>query len=632
MENGDPPGWPAENEVDREGYVFEGWYFTEQEEGRGDAVKATNTVTHTEAHPLYAHWRPKEYKIRLIPGEDAAVEPSEISVTYAGEEQVIGELPKPTKTGHTFKGWFTQQNGEGIEVTKDTPVKEAIDLDLDESVTQYLYAHWEPIVYYIDYDPGYDPFDGDRMDRTTVKYGELTPLRDNTYTREGYSFDGWYIAKDYKGADEKWLYAHESGDKSFLSEDEVESGYVLRKYYDGDSSKTLTGVDGTVITLVAQWKEKYAKFSEYDRDYRYLGDEYGDYKILANSPDEGGLNAEGQTKMVLNATFSLLNRIELSDGSEYAEQIFVGCTQDSGWSLRVDHNGYISFILWNEEENKYDSYYDSTEKIHIGDVYNVTVVYNGDDGKVFMYIKNITDNTSKTKEFSTEIEELDQKSDMPTLIGENPISRIDRPADEKSYDKDDYTDNLDKFYQAYDGDYEKYETSAFDGKVYNVKLWYDRTVTDTEVNGIFQDARGGFYSLVLPVDAKINSNNSNRYKLFTEPTPITWEEAKEKCEEKGGHLVTITSAAEQNFVYYNFLKNKNNYDCWIGGTDKESEGDWKWVTGEPFSYTKWSNTEPNNMNGNEYYINMYSSDGTWNDMPASTKYRYYICEWEYYIN
>ena len=40
--------------------------------------------------------------------------------------------------------------------------------------------------------------------------------------------------------------------------------------------------------------------------------------------------------------------------------------------------------------------------------------------------------------------------------------------------------------------------------------------------------------------------NGSSYKIYTEP--MTWTQAKEYCEALGGHLVSITSQEEQDFI------------------------------------------------------------------------------------
>jgi hypothetical protein len=118
--------------------------------------------------------------------------------------------------------------------------------------------------------------------------------------------------------------------------------------------------------------------------------------------------------------------------------------------------------------------------------------------------------------------------------------------------------------------------------------------------------------------------NGHEYKLFT--TLKTWQEAKDHCESLGGHLVTITSAEENDFV--DTLA--ESYFVWIGFCDEETEGVWEWITGENVIYTNWRLNEPNNCCGGEDYGEMIN-DGTWNDLggPGSpTTKRYYVCEWD----
>ena len=51
----------------------------------------------------------------------------------------------------------------------------------------------------------------------------------------------------------------------------------------------------------------------------------------------------------------------------------------------------------------------------------------------------------------------------------------------------------------------------------------------------------------LPSDAK--EYNGHYYERVD--ISLTWEEAKSRCERKGGHLVTITDADENNWIVKN---------------------------------------------------------------------------------
>ncbi len=98
-------------------------------------------------------------------------------------------------------------------------------------------------------------------------------------------------------------------------------------------------------------------------------------------------------------------------------------------------------------------------------------------------------------------------------------------------------------------------------------------------------------------------NGHNYYKSIG---TYTWTAAKAMAESAGGHLATITSAGENTFL-------ASSGNCWIGLTDQATEGTFAWVTGEPFSYTRWFIGEPNNT-GNEDYVEISNSfNGFWND-------------------
>lgn len=137
--------------------------------------------------------------------------------------------------------------------------------------------------------------------------------------------------------------------------------------------------------------------------------------------------------------------------------------------------------------------------------------------------------------------------------------------------------------------------------------------------------------------------NGHYYQVYD--NSMTWTEAKEYCEKLGGHLVTITTADEQSFVE-SIIKNGTKSCYWLGGTDEEAEGNWKWITGEAFSYAHWGKDMPDNWE-TENYLMMFREDhpskpgntfGYWNDLkddctckgtPFFRKDEFgLICEWD----
>ncbi|KAL2079466.1 hypothetical protein ACEWY4_025210 [Coilia grayii] len=109
------------------------------------------------------------------------------------------------------------------------------------------------------------------------------------------------------------------------------------------------------------------------------------------------------------------------------------------------------------------------------------------------------------------------------------------------------------------------------------------------------------------------------YKISTEKK--NWHESRGSCLKLGADLVVVNDIDEQTFLlpYKTF---------WIGLSDTEEEGVWKWVDGTPQTESFWRPGEPNNA-GNEdcAEISTESSKPTqaWNDVPCSQTHQY-ICE------
>jgi hypothetical protein len=116
--------------------------------------------------------------------------------------------------------------------------------------------------------------------------------------------------------------------------------------------------------------------------------------------------------------------------------------------------------------------------------------------------------------------------------------------------------------------------------------------------------------------------NYNGHSYYRSNGSMTWTAARQACVNMGGHLVTITSAGENNFVFNTWPSG------WIGFTDEVVEGQWRWVTGESVVYTNWNWGEPNNV-GNEDYA-QFVDGGRWNDLPNLSLP--YVLEFDYIVS
>jgi hypothetical protein len=126
----------------------------------------------------------------------------------------------------------------------------------------------------------------------------------------------------------------------------------------------------------------------------------------------------------------------------------------------------------------------------------------------------------------------------------------------------------------------------------------------------------------VPADAA--SFGGHWYKLYMEP--MSWHEAKRFCEEQSGHLVTITSRQENDFVTR--LARSARDAGWIGLTDEREEGKWEWVTGEQVVFTAWARGEPNNKGRSQDHVCVLGeADWSWDDNWTVRQYAF-ICEWE----
>ena len=127
----------------------------------------------------------------------------------------------------------------------------------------------------------------------------------------------------------------------------------------------------------------------------------------------------------------------------------------------------------------------------------------------------------------------------------------------------------------------------------------------------------------VPEDAEVNDGHA--YKVFD--FTATWNDAKNKCESLGGHLATITSQDEQQFIEE---LTRNMGELWIG-MYRVDDDSFAWVTGEPVSYTNWGAGEPNNYWTWEFDgENAVAMRPDWNDYHENNteQIKGFVCEWD----
>jgi flagellin len=101
----------------------------------------------------------------------------------------------------------------------------------------------------------------------------------------------------------------------------------------------------------------------------------------------------------------------------------------------------------------------------------------------------------------------------------------------------------------------------------------------------------------------------------------TWTAARSDAVAKGGHLATVGSQQE----WIEISATLTGGILWLGATDEEIEGDWKWVDGTPFSFSNWAPGELNNdpsldpIHGQDYLAILPNSlwDDRYNDQNPS---------------
>ena len=198
----------------KDGYTFTGW--NTKANGKGTSYEDGGTVLNLTDEDnatvtLYGQWKPTEYQI--IYHLDNGINNKKNPVTYTMLKSVT--LLSPKKEGYTFKGWYT----DNTFTKKITSIKKGSRENIN------VYAKWQVNKYNVKF-----AANGGKGKISTLKnceYDKAYTLPENTFTRNGYTFNGWNTKKNGTG-------------ESFKDVQEI---------------KNLTSKNKKTVTLYAQWIE-----------------------------------------------------------------------------------------------------------------------------------------------------------------------------------------------------------------------------------------------------------------------------------------------------------------------------------------------------------------------------------------
>ncbi|XP_051540886.1 C-type lectin domain family 4 member M-like isoform X3 [Myxocyprinus asiaticus] len=98
---------------------------------------------------------------------------------------------------------------------------------------------------------------------------------------------------------------------------------------------------------------------------------------------------------------------------------------------------------------------------------------------------------------------------------------------------------------------------------------------------------------------------------------MNWNESRRYCRERGADLLIINNTKEQDFV-----REITKDNIWIGLTDSDKEGTWKWVDGSTLTAGDWRNGEPSGGTSENCCV---LSSAKLTDCPCNAGYKW-MCE------
>ena len=189
----DVPQNLSPNTFTRDGYTFTDWKRADTGDSYTDGQQVSNlTSTPNGVVTLVAQWTPNQAAINYNANPPTGRTPGgQGTASWTGH---TGDTPTISQNGwtvdgYTFTGWATSPDGSGARY--------APGARWTANGTLTLYAQWTPGQASLTYDG--NGATGGKTDPQTGKTDEKINVRDNGFTRDGYTFVTWNTQADCKG-------------------------------------------------------------------------------------------------------------------------------------------------------------------------------------------------------------------------------------------------------------------------------------------------------------------------------------------------------------------------------------------------------------------------------------------------
>lgn len=201
-ETGDIKTILAENTFTYDGYCFYGWN-TYASNSSYYSIKYVDeeTISLDEDLNLYAIWLPFSSAAKITYDDNfikdgAAQSEKKVQYLYANSSNLYNKILPYYKTreNYEFLGWSTSSTAISATYTESSFISYSSQLTTDTT----LYAVWKytgPVTITFDGNGG-TVLDGSTSVTQIIDNGVSTPLNENTFVRDGFTFMGWATSKN----------------------------------------------------------------------------------------------------------------------------------------------------------------------------------------------------------------------------------------------------------------------------------------------------------------------------------------------------------------------------------------------------------------------------------------------------